>query len=62
MVQDLASLALVEFEVGVSEMYETDSSNEEQKEWVVTLTLRFERVITKLVTVRLVVDVVLLFE
>lgn len=60
-VKNLTDLSAVELEVRMSEMAERNTSDEEQHIRVITLTLRFERIISKLVAVRFIVNVILLF-
>ena len=62
MVQHFTSFASVEFEVGMRESDERNTCYENQEVRIVTLALRFERIVTKLVAVRFVVHVMFLFE
>lgn len=61
MVQDFTNVALVEQEVGVAEVHESDTSDEENHPRVVALARGLERIVTELVTVWQVMDVVLFF-
>ena len=62
MVEYLANVPPMEVEMGVAEVDEGDDRNEDQQIGVFTLTFGHERIFTGLVTVRHVVDIVLLFE
>ena len=62
MVEHLANLSAVESEVRVHEVDERNSAHEDQQPGVVSLSLGVKRIITKFVTVRQVVHVVLLLE
>ena len=62
MVQHFAHFASVKFKVSMRESDESDACNENQEIRIVTLTLRFKRIITKLVAIRFVVHVVFFFE
>ena len=62
MVQHFANFASVKFKVSMRESDESDACNENQEIRIVTLTLRFKRIITKLVAIRFVVHVVFFFE
>ena len=59
MVEHLANVALVEVEVGVAEVHEGHSADEEEHPRVVSLARRLKRIVTELVTVWQVVNVVL---
>ena len=56
MVEDFADVALVEVEVSVAEVDKGDTSDKDQQPRVVSLTCRFERIVTDLVTVGHIVD------
>ena len=62
MIEHLACLASVEFEVGMTEVNNADTCNEQQQPRVVTLALGLERIIAEFVPVWFVMNVVLLFE
>ena len=59
MVEDLSDVSAMEVEMGVAEVHESDSSNEDDEPGVVTVASRVERIITDLITVGQVMDVVL---
>ena len=60
MVKHLADLAAIELEVRVGKVAETNHTAEDQQVWVISLTLGLKRIVVNLVTIRQVVDVVLL--
>lgn len=62
MVQHFTDLALVEPKVAVSNVAEAQNANEQQHVRVVSMAVRFKRIISQLVTVRLVMNVVLFLE
>lgn len=59
-VEHFADLAAVELEVRVHEVAETDQTHEDEQVRVVALALGLERIVRNLVTIRQIMDVVLL--
>ena len=62
MVEYLADVPPMEVEMSVTEVDESDYGDEEEQVGVLALTFSHERIFTRLVTVRHIVDIVLLFE
>ena len=61
MVKNFTNVAPVEVEVAVAEVYKRDASDEDDHPGVVSLTRWLKRIIADLVTIRQVMNVVLLF-
>ena len=62
MIEDLASLSSIESEMSMTEMCEDYNSSEEKHPWVIALALLLEGIISQLVTIRLIVNLRVLFE
>ncbi len=62
MIENLADFPSVKSKMGVGEMHERDSSNEDKHPGVVSLALGFKRIIAQFVAVWGIVDVVLFFK
>ena len=62
MVEYLADVPPMEVEMSVTEVDESDDGDEEEQVGVLALAFSHERIFTRLVTVRHIVDIVLLFE
>jgi hypothetical protein len=60
-VEHLSSLALVETEMAVREVYKCVDGTEKNEVRIIRLTLRLKGIVSELVAVRLVVNVVLFF-
>lgn len=62
MVEHLTDVPPMEVEMGVTEVDESDNGGEENQVRVISLTFSHERIFTCLVTVRQIMDIVLLFK
>ena len=55
MIENLASLSVVKAEMGVREVSECNEGDEEKEPWVVASALLFKRIVSDLITIRLIV-------